>query len=665
MKILLLITSSDEIVNGFQTSLSSEYIVLIASSLEKGSDLIRSEKVNIVAVDIAISGNVASWLNKYRTVPNVIWIGVAPSNLSKEDLDRFYEMFHEVVSAPLLKDRLNVVVRKAHERQEILSEVRHLKLLSVTQQDKYTGRAGIPGLPFEPLEKAVALSRIFTASFDLDKSVNLFIDAVIDVIGVSRVSLMLFDDIAGVYRIKGSRGIHPELISKLYLSSESGMVLWLSSMGRILRRDKVEINLGHKDVLSQAVREMEVLQSIVSIPIICEGRLLCILNLDSKVTGEFFSNTELERIFVLSNYFGKAIQAIYNYHRVCCQKEYIQKILERMGNGVITVNDREEIIIFNPKAEEILKIRAADMIGKSAGSLPPVLVDLIKSTVRDKKTYRKHEVISEEDNLYLEVDTYGLCDISGALIGGVVLLDDITTRKDLNREKEKGENLQVLNELVGRMAHELRNPIVAVRTFTQLMKDRYNDSEFQNFFYTTVTGEVEKLNNLIEKLIAFVHPIEYKFEMVDMGEVLDKCLESVLKGLRTAEFHIVKNYAPGIFKLQADKAQISKAFSYIFQNAFNAMAPGGALTIDIESLSRGGVIKVSIKDTGKGIPKEDIDRVFDPFYTTPEKGVGLGLPLSQKIIEDHKGKVAINSVLNQGTTLTVLLPIAAQTRREV
>jgi signal transduction histidine kinase len=235
----------------------------------------------------------------------------------------------------------------------------------------------------------------------------------------------------------------------------------------------------------------------------------------------------------------------------------------------------------------------------------------------------------------------------------------------LSREKRRGETLQVFNELIGRMAHELRNPLVAVRTFTQLMKDRYNDKDFQEFFYTTVTGEVEKLNNLIEKLIAFVHPIEYKFETVDMGELMDKTLESILKDQKTSDLRLIKNYAHGIFKLSADKAQLGKAFSYILQNSLIAMNSGGTLTVNVESLLKDAMIKVSIKDTGRGIPQEDIERAFDPFYTTPEKGIGLGLPLSQKIIEDHKGKVTIESAPNQGTSLTVLLPIAAPTQEEV
>lgn len=667
MKILLLITSSSEIISRFQSSISEEYIVLTADNLEKGADLIRAEQVNMVAVDTGISENVQSWLKRYRGVPNTLWIdtlwiGIVPRDISEEELYKYYEIFHEIISLPLSGERLKVAIEKAQERYEVLSELKHLKLISKSKLYNRENRERLTSqLSFEPLEKAVALSRTFTASLDLDRLINIFLDALIDVIGVSRVSLLLHSEEGGEYRIKGSRGLHPQLTSKFRLPADSAMVLWLSAKGRILRRDRIEgeteeLYIKHKGILTRALREMEVLQSIISIPIMCDGKLLSILNLDSKITGEPYRNTEMEKIYILSNYFGRAIEDIYSYNRVCNQKDYIQKILERMGSGVITVNTREKIIIFNPKAEEILKKKATDLIGRSAESLPRPIASLIKETVREGKVYRKREIVSEEEGLCLEVDTYGLQDTDGSIIGGVALLEDISAKKELNKEKKRGESLQILNELVGRMAHELRNPLVAVRTFTQLMKDRYDDHEFKDFFYNTVTGEVEKLNNLIEKLIAFVHPIEYKFEIVDLAGVLDEGLESVLMGLNKTDFRIVKNYVPGVFRLKADNKQLSKAFSYIMQNSFNAMVSGGVLTIDVESLSRDAMLKVSVKDTGRGIPQEDIERVFDPFYTAPDKGVGLGLPLSQKIIEDHGGKVAMSSILDKGTTLTVLLP---------
>jgi len=320
--------------------------------------------------------------------------------------------------------------------------------------------------------------------------------------------------------------------------------------------------MDQQNILYSALREMKMLHSAVTIPVIDDGKLLGILNLDNKITGTPFHNAELERIFILTTYLGKAIRDIYHYQSICAQKEYIQKILEQIES-------------------------------------------------------EKRETV---------------------------------------KEKKSDDDTRIFNELVGRMSHELRNPLVSIRTFTQLMKERYNDPEFKDFFFTTVTGEVEKLNSLVEKLIAFTHPIEYKFNMVDIGKVLDDSILAVTKNIKQSEYRIIRNYKRDIIILQADKVQLGKAFSHIIQNSLNAMASGGTLTIDVDRNQEDETCSISIKDTGKGIPQDDIDKIFDPFYTTPEKGVGLGLPLSKKIIEGHGGTITVSSVLNEGTTVTVTLP---------
>ncbi len=206
------------------------------------------------------------------------------------------------------------------------------------------------------------------------------------------------------------------------------------------------------------------------------------------------------------------------------------------------------------------------------------------------------------------------------------------------------------------MAHELRNPLVAIRTFTQLMKHRYEDPEFKEFFFTTVSEEVEKLNTLIEKLMAFGHPIEYKFDIIDLGEVLDQGLQEAIKDFPLEKYRIIKEYSKDMVKVRGDFSQLSRALSYIFHNSFSAMPEGGTLTIHTELMLPEQNVKVSIRDTGKGISEEDLAQVFDPFYTAPDKGIGLGLPISQKIIEDHGGKVSIQSKLNEGSTISVILP---------
>ncbi len=662
MKILLLLTSSDEMVNLFEKGGSDEYIVLATDNLKKGADLILTEQVHIIALDITISDNIPLWIKRYGHIPGLIWLGILPPGVSKESLEfqgEYQSIFHETLHTPLVPEAISKEVSNILQKYKLSGRLRNSLHAPNSYQERYNIQEKNSISSFESLEKAVALARTFTASFDLDKLANLFLDGVMEVLAVSRGSLLLFDPEDEVYRIKAFRGLHPDITSRVSLSSDSGMVSWLSSRGRILRRDNSEKEFSHQNIPEHAFNEMETLQAIVSIPVMYEGKLICILNLDYKVTGEAYSRTELEKLFVLSNYFGRTVEDIYNHQKVCYQKEYIQKILEKMGSGVITVNDREKIIIFNPRAEEILKRSSRDMLGKSAQSLPEPLGNLIKATIREGKVYRKHEIIIEKEGVFLEVDSYGLYDPKGKFIGGVLLLDDISAKKELSIEKKKGDTLQTLNSLAGRMAHELRNPLVAVRTFTQLLKERFNDPEFQDFFYNTVTEEVEKLNNLIEKLVAFVNPIEYKFEVLEISEIMDECLESLLKEYKISDIRLNKNYKKEMFKIRADSIQIHKAFSYILQNSFDSIPPDGTLTISFEYLPKDAII-ITIKDNFRVIPQEDLENIFDPCYTSSVREVWLGFPLSHKIIEDHGGRLYISSTPGQGTVISVQLPVITQ-----
>src|SRR4030066_474072 len=564
MELLLLITSSADIIRRFQSALSDTYIILTADNLKKGSVLLQEEHIAIKAVDVTKSDNIHDVTGRFRSSSDIRLIGIVPFNISEDELDKHYNIFDDIIYTPLSQSGVRATLRNIKERRNILDNMRNLGQTSTPLRSHHQLAEDTIQSSFQHHENAIELSRTFSLNnFDLDKMLNMFIDTLMDTTGVGRASILLSDVEEKIYRIQCSRGLSSDFTSKLRLSSESSIVLWLSASGRILKRNSADLeNKDQQNILYSALREMKMLHSAVTIPIVNEGKLLGIFNLDNKITGIPFNNSELERIFILATYLGKAIRDIYHYQSICAQKEYIQKILEQLES-------------------------------------------------------EKREVVKEE---------------------------------------KSDESPRIFNELVGRMSHELRNPLVSLRTFTQLMKERYNDPEFKDFFFTTVTEEVEKLNGLVEKLIAFTHPIEYKFSMVDIGKVLDDSILAVTRNIKQSEFRIIRNYKRDIILLRADKVQLGKAFSHIIQNSLNAMESGGTLTIDVDQIQDNEACCISIKDTGKGIPQEDLEKIFDPFHTTPEKGVGLGLPLSRKIIEGHGGKITVSSMMNQGTTLIVTLP---------
>jgi PAS domain S-box-containing protein len=396
------------------------------------------------------------------------------------------------------------------------------------------------------------------------------------------------------------------------------------------------------------------------------------LNLNQKVTGIPFTNDELEVLFTLASHLAVAIQDIFLYQQMHYQKTYSQKILAYMSNGVVTIDKLERITIFNYRAEEILGRRASEILGKDLRHLPSPLGDLLFESMRTGKNLNKEEITLFSGKLPLEISTYPLTDEQQNPMGSVVLFEDISARKKLEEERKRADRLNVLNELLARMAHEIRNPLVAIRTFTQLLHERFEDHEFRNFFSTTVSQEVEKINGMVEKLIAFVDPLEFRYEFEDLRNIVDNSLFLAWEQGLPKDLEIVKNFSNTSFIVKADKEQMSKALSYIVLHSIGSMPKGDKLVVGMEEVRKSELpdsmswllsipsVRVSIGETGRGMPVQDVEKLFDPFRAADGLGINLGLPLSQKIIEEHGGKIVVLSEVGKGNSFHIYLPCAVE-----
>jgi len=673
MNIALLFSNRTELIRECKEILSPEVVVITVASLEDCLEHLESYGADMVLLDCGLFPPDLSRTAQAirRAKPYLTLVGIFSGEVTEEEIEGFSGEIYDYLQEPLSPSKLRGVVYRSLERQKLLeaNQLEEKAALASIATSKDIRRNEeelfyhtVPSFS----EKAMReLSKALTASFDLDRLLNLFIDSVVEVMGISKISILLLEE-GGVFRVKASRGMKPELVKDLQFKAESELPLWLGREGRILR--KTEVQAVAVDPRYRGLRrQFEILQCVVSVPLLTKGRLIGFLNLNQKVTGIPFSHDELEVLFTLASHMAVAIEDILLYQQMYYQKTYSQKILDNMSNGVVTIDRNEKITIFNYRAEEILGRRASEMLGQDLRYLPSPLGDLLYETMRTGKSHQKEEIVLFQGKRPLEFSTYPLTDEHQNPMGSVILFEDISARKRLEEERKRADRLDLLNELLARMAHEIKNPLVAIRTFTQLLQERYEDPDFKNFFYTTVTQEVEKINSLVEKLIAFVHPLDFRYEFEDLSGLLDNSLFLAWEQGIPKEVEIVKNYAHTPFTIKADKEQMAKAFSYIFLHCVGAMPKGGKLIVETEEVRKSElpesldwalpspVVRISVQDAGRGIPTQDLDKLFDPFRAAEGFGVGLGLPLSQKIIEEHGGKIAVQSELGKGTTFLVYL----------
>jgi len=242
-------------------------------------------------------------------------------------------------------------------------------------------------------------------------------------------------------------------------------------------------------------------------------------------------------------------------------------------------------------------------------------------------------------------------------------LENRRLTEDLKKSKshmQRADRLASLGTLTAALAHEIRNPLVAIKTFTQLLPERFDDEEFRNHFLHIVSGEVDRISTLINELLEFARPSDPKVEAEDINTILDSIILLVSSGTKKKHIHINKDFPPNLPSVPIDREQIKQVFLNILINAIEATAESGKICVKTRPYIKSNgdpYIQIEFTDTGCGIPAEYLENIFNPFFTTKHKGSGLGLSISNQIVQEHKGYIDVESQLNNGSSFYVNLPL--------
>jgi signal transduction histidine kinase len=237
------------------------------------------------------------------------------------------------------------------------------------------------------------------------------------------------------------------------------------------------------------------------------------------------------------------------------------------------------------------------------------------------------------------------------------LYDDLKKSKSYIR---RADRLASLGTLTAGLAHEIRNPLVAIKTFTQLLPERIDDEEFRNHFLSIASGEVDRISALVTELLEFARPSEPKFALEDINGILDGMILLVSTETKSKRIDILKNYASDLSPITIDREQMKQVFLNMLLNAIEATPENGKIFVKTRSYTKPEgepYIQIEFTDTGCGIRPEYLEEIFIPFFTTKEKGSGLGLSISNQIVQDHKGYIDVESQVNQGTSFFINLPL--------
>ena len=239
--------------------------------------------------------------------------------------------------------------------------------------------------------------------------------------------------------------------------------------------------------------------------------------------------------------------------------------------------------------------------------------------------------------------------------GTIDEIDEENTR--MREELQKSEKLKAVATLAAGMAHEIKNPLTSIKTFSEHIESKGSDPEFRHKFHTLINSEVGRINNIVKQLLEFSKPKDLQTKPTDINQLLDDTLSLLNNKFVQQNIKVTKNYTQ-LPEIEVDPNQIKQVFLNLFLNAIEAMPKGGTLTIKTAAPTNSipdTQYSILITDTGQGIAPTNLKHIFDPFYTKKTEGTGLGLSIVHGIIEKHNGIIEVNSKLGEGTTFTISL----------
>ena len=302
-------------------------------------------------------------------------------------------------------------------------------------------------------------------------------------------------------------------------------------------------------------------------------------------------------------------------------------------------------------AVEVMKAGAADYVLKPFKNQD--LVDRIENVLRIRRIeIHNRELRKERERLLSEI------------AGWNKELERRVQEKSRELELAHGEILQAeklaaLGHLAAGMAHEIRNPLNAISLFAQILKPVVVQDAEKTGYIEKLLNEVDRIENILVKLLAASNPSQVKLQTVSLTEVIEQTLDSFQEQLQAHGIRLVKDLDVKAPPIMADTMEIQQIFTNLFANAIYEMQQGGELAVKVSHDDR--KIHIRVQDTGGGIPAENLRKVFDPFFTTKPKGTGFGLSVVLRIVKTYNGFIQVNSVEGQGAEFLIEFPVG---RRE-
>lgn len=339
-------------------------------------------------------------------------------------------------------------------------------------------------------------------------------------------------------------------------------------------------------------------------------------------------------------------------------KAFSDEVTANMPAGLATADPDGTITSCNPRAAEMFNDVPENIVGKNLGVLLPAVRELVD------------RVVTSEENVSTEIESMGrdgkkrvfdvgvssIKDDGGPISGCLMLFKEMTEMRRLEKEIERSKRLAAIGKLAAGVAHEIRNPLSSIKGFATYFKDKFKDSDEDKQTAETMIYEVERLNRAVTQLLEFARPVAVDLTDVSPDNLISHSLRLVENDLKDKRIESRADIQTRKATIRTDQDRMNQVLLNLYLNAIEAMDKGGRLTVTVSDTDDENFIAIDVTDNGRGIAEEDMEQIFDPYFTTRNTGTGLGLAIVYKLIETLGGSISVSSRPGEGTTVHLQIP---------
>jgi len=635
---IVLVLSNAEIARLLERAVLSPagYAVELVSDWSSAEKVLQSEAPSLVILGDKLEERVtdelaASLFERFPFVP-VILLPTTPSDA--QEIEALRKGYADYLRLPLHIQEVESVVGRALER----SRKWHDLVRKETKKDTRSLERRIA-----TLEGIQRVGRKVASLLDLDNILTTVVDAAVELTGAEEGSLLLVDESTGELYMRAGRNFQDDFVRTFR------MPIHASPAGEVLASGKP---LWIDASTPQKIKTAYLVYSLIYVPIVVKERVIGVLGVDNRQVRKSFSDYHIALVSALAEYASIAIENARLYSRSEAERNRFESILTKIEEGVIVVDHESRVILINRKACDIFGIMGDDLEGRRVREViqHPELVEVLRE---DSPPIPSRLEIGLEDGRVFHAQVTPIPEI-----GIVVTMQDITHLKELDRIK---------TDFVNTVSHDLRSPLTAILGYVELLDRVGTLNEQQKEFIRRVQISVQNITSLINDLLDLGR-IEAGFdvrkEIVPISIIIQYAVDGLRGRAADKQQSLTLDLPENLPRVLGNPIRLRQMLGNLIGNAIKFTPASGRITVS--GRQEGGQVILQVADNGPGIPSSDQPYIFDKFYRASNvpadtPGTGLGLAIVKSIVENHQGRIWVDSTLGQGTTFTVVLPIADQT----